>query len=245
MDVIRAIDAFYSDSKSKLITNHWTKLTRNRIDGVYLANKNISLLCGWDFTLLAKIGYVDLSSNRIQRVSDQTTFFGNVSVLDLSDNQVRSVNLRNTKLKALHLNHNRISSKSFASNQIRLPEEIPALRLDHNPIRKISNYAFPEGVFMNLDYCRIKLLENVLFRARQVYMEGNRGLTFKNVTFRGINYLSLEDCGIKFAEIKRLNITFIDSPDVVINCGNYTYLPLYNKSRSTFNEIKICPCIVQ
>ena len=116
LDLIETVDSFYPESQKGLIANHselvffqWVVLNI-----VVLHNQSISSLYGWDFRG-QKIHRLFLSINAIHTISDKTTNFGDINILDLSGNRISSIDLSRTKIKMmLKLDHNEISADSFS-----------------------------------------------------------------------------------------------------------------------------------
>ena len=231
LDCIQLIDSFYPDSKKRFIANHselvffqWVVLNI-----VFLHNRSLSSLYGWDFRG-QKIHRLFLSINAIHTISERATNFGNVNILDLSVNRISSIDLRRTKIKMmLVLDHNDISAESFEANKILFPLTVSHLLLRHNPIGKLNGFEFPYGNELQLSYCNITSITNVVFNAENVYLDNNPIKIIQNVTFNGTKRLFLRDCNFTIRELvhRQSNVNFFGSHREVVVHMDSIFGPAY------------------
>ena len=208
--------SFYPGSRRSFIAKHWRiphfdpdddLFSYYIISYVHLNNMNISSLYCWDFTK-QKIAFLNLPKNRIQKISDQITFFGNICSLDLDYNLIHSIDLRRTNLESLHLQNNALTAQSFASNKVLLPKKLLRLFLYSNPIGSLSNFSFPHGDSLDIGHCGIVSLKNVVFNSKRVELGGNPLTILQNVTFNNIKWLWMMGCNMTLARFNALKLRF-------------------------------------
>ena len=228
-ELLQLISEWYPKSNQEFIANNSIRLQFHHYSKHYfvnLANKNISSLFHWNFSLQHRnISSIDLSGNNLQKVSERFTTFGNIDMnLDFGNNHIESVDLRRTQIRqGLYLHNNSISSESFRLNQVLPPHRLIVLGLSENPIHYVSNYSFPQTATIFLRNCGILLLENVVFDAGAVYLDDNPGIILKNVTFIGTKYLSLVGCNITEEQLSTLNIHWDFAEALVVRLNLYGY----------------------
>lgn len=238
-DLNREIFAF-SDiaSYSRQMVHYYTTDSNKRLKGgkilyggliLNLSDSNISSLCGWnlrsDPVYALDIYDLDLSHNKLKKVSDQeTSFEEDVECIDLSNNEISFVDFSKTKVKILVLKNNNLTDIAH----IKFPLEWNAIHLGGNPIGSIENYQFSKAMgyrgwdrsCLRMGHCSITSLQNVMFDAKRVSLSNNPMKSMKNVTFRNCEKLSMKDCNITLSTLQTFEMAFIGERALLDLSGN-------------------------
>ena len=224
LDLLQLLNEWYPKANQEFIAIHTRKPnppgTQPYVD---LFDKNISSIYGWDFTqqnIESSELFLDLSFNKIKKINDKSTAFGNLSVLRLNNNQIGVIDLRDTTISVLYLWNNNISSNSFASHQIQFPHRVSRLSLFSNPIVTLANYSFPEGESLYVSHCDIVSLHNVCFKAKRIYLDDNPLQIIKEVTFKNTERLSMQNCNVSRSKFLSFDIRFVGRNNVEVRLDN-------------------------
>ena len=186
--------------------------TSNTSRTLDLSNQNITNEQLLNIQFHRNIKILDLSNNQITSL-ENVIFPTNLEILDLQNNQITSLQnvIFPTNIMKLLIENNQITSLQ----NVIFPTNLKFLYLENNQITSLENVIFPENLkSLELQYNQITSLENINFprQLETIKLANNRIKIIKDITFpESLIYLNLSYNNIEFIENVRIPVSLLNS----------------------------------